>query len=421
MTDHSPTLSCFIPEHAERPLVDVVSQLQDAKTLPPFDDLAVRFVSQLSSLILNNRAMRSHPELMAVAHWFRRSHTLELETTFSQSTAPGIPLAKGIVFHVAPANMDLVFVYSWLLSLLCGNINVVRISRRITAQIDAFLSASSQLMLDDTFLQIRQSNVVMTYDYDLSISSVFSNICQLRVIWGGDQTVNNIRSIALPVLSSELVFPNRFSLAVIASQEILALSPTDLRKLSLLFYRDAFWLNQQACSSPRAVVWIGTTRDNTAAMDLFWPIVDELISTFKPENTASSVMSRLSGIYRISQSRPGPRCISSPGLIPSRISSNSLLLEDRHCHNGHDLFIEIQKSSLSDVTTLLLPIDQTITAFGFSRDEWLTLLPSFPPHSADRIVPIGTASQFDNIWDGQNFLLSFTRIVDLALDFLTVS
>jgi hypothetical protein len=421
MTDLSPTLSCFIPEPAARRLEDVVNQLQDAKPLPPFDNLAVRFVSQLSSLILNNRAMRSHPELMAVAHWFRRSHTLELEATFIQSTAPAIPLAKGIVFHVAPANMDLVFVYSWLLSLLCGNINVVRISRRMTAQIESFLSASCKLMLDDTYLQIRRSNVVMTYGYDPDISSVFSNMCQLRVVWGGDQTVTKIRSIPLPVLSSELVFPNRFSLAVIASQQILALSPTDLRKLSLRFYRDAFWLNQQACSSPRAVVWIGTTSDNTAAMDLFWPIVDELVSTLKPDNTASSVTSRLTGIYRISQSRPGLRCISSPGVIPSRISSNSLFLEDRQCHSGHDLFIEIQKSSLSDVTTLLLPIDQTITTFGFSRDEWLTLLPSFPPHSADRIVPIGTASQFDNIWDGQNFLLSFTRVVDLAPDFLTIS
>src|SRR5229473_1854189 len=37
---------------------------------------------------------------------------------------------RGLVFHVPPANVDTIFVYSWALSALAGNRNVVRISPR---------------------------------------------------------------------------------------------------------------------------------------------------------------------------------------------------------------------------------------------------------------------------------------------------
>ena len=37
-----------------------------------------------------------------------------------------------IAFHVTPANVDTLFVYSWVLSLLVGNANIVRLSSRST-------------------------------------------------------------------------------------------------------------------------------------------------------------------------------------------------------------------------------------------------------------------------------------------------
>ena len=35
-------------------------------------------------------------------------------------------LSRGVVFHIAPKNVDTIFVYSFVLSLLCANKNIIR-------------------------------------------------------------------------------------------------------------------------------------------------------------------------------------------------------------------------------------------------------------------------------------------------------
>ncbi|MFC6804089.1 acyl-CoA reductase [Deinococcus caeni] len=39
-------------------------------------------------------------------------------------------MPRGLVFHVPPANVDTIFIYSWLMSVLAGNRNVIRLSSR---------------------------------------------------------------------------------------------------------------------------------------------------------------------------------------------------------------------------------------------------------------------------------------------------
>ena len=45
-----------------------------------------------------------------------------------------VPLGK--IFHIAPSNVDTIFLYSSLIALLCGNICFIRISSNKTAQLD---------------------------------------------------------------------------------------------------------------------------------------------------------------------------------------------------------------------------------------------------------------------------------------------
>ena len=51
--------------------------------------------------------------------------------------ADALRFPRGLVFHVPPANVDTIFVYSWALSALAGNSNVVRISSRSAGAADA--------------------------------------------------------------------------------------------------------------------------------------------------------------------------------------------------------------------------------------------------------------------------------------------
>lgn len=414
MTSRQSSVFCVLPRKAETTVDAILHSIRQPQPFPPFNDAATGFVAELSRTLLSDPSIRPFPELMALAHWFRAAKLRQLAESLRQSTAPGIPLAKGLVFHIAPANVDSVFVYSWLLSLLCGNANIVRISRRVTEQIDAFVRAAARLLAEDRHAHTATTNVVLTYDHDASISTAISAACQLRVVWGGDTTVSKMRAIPLPPLSSELAFPNRFSLAVIGSAAVKSLSATELADLGRRFYNDAFWFNQQACSSPRVIVWIGSPADNAVAKTRFWGALYTTVEHMKPENAAGNVMDRLTTTYRIAQSRSHAAVVSAPATMPARIEAEALVAEDRQCHDGNNLFIELERPDIAAIPELLMPIDQTIATFGIGREQWLSLLPALPHHAADRIVPIGSALEFNEVWDGQNFLRSFTRTVTIA-------
>jgi hypothetical protein len=83
----------------------------------------------------------------------------------------------------------------------------------------------------------------------------------------------------------------------------------------------------------------------------------------KPENAAGNVMNRLTTTYRIAQSRGDAVVVSPPGTIPVRIEADSLALEDRQCHDGNNLFIELERPDIATIPELLTPVDQIIAEF----------------------------------------------------------
>ena len=46
---------------------------------------------------------------------------------------------RGLVFHLPPQNVETVFLYSWALSYLAGNANIVRLPQEISARMRAIV------------------------------------------------------------------------------------------------------------------------------------------------------------------------------------------------------------------------------------------------------------------------------------------
>lgn len=378
----------------------------------PFDDVGMAFVAQMSRSLLADKTFRLHPELIAMAHWFRAANLPRLRAQLldgGNAASSSVFLRRGLVFHIAPSNVDSVFIYSWLLSLLCGNANIARVSRRRTGQMQAFFEHVHRILSSPEFAQLAQSNWVLSYDHDPDITEKLSAACHLRVIWGGDATIALIRQTPLPALSMELAFANRFSMAVIKSDAVHALDETGLRDLAKRFYNDVFWFNQRACSSPKAVWWIGEADDVAAARSRFWPALQEQIIQREPENTPAQVMNRLTNSFALAQAHEGARMESPLGELPCRILMKDLNESDRGLHDGQGMFIELVRPTLSGMLPALTSRDQTLAHFGFTPDDWLPILQDLPPHAADRMVPIGEALAFSSVWDGVNLLRAFTR------------
>lgn len=402
--------------------VDVVALLAKLNASPgrmPFDDLGMAFVAQMSRSLLTDKAFRSHPELIAMAHWFRAANLPRLREQLldgDNTASTSVFLRKGLVFHIAPSNVDSVFIYSWLLSLLCGNANIARVSRRRTVQMQAFFEHVRRILSSPEFAELAQSNWVLSYDHDPEITAKLSAACHLRVIWGGDATISLIRQTPLPALSMELAFANRFSMALIKSDAVHVLDETGLRDLVSRFYNDVFWFNQRACSSPKAVWWIGETKSVAAARSRFWPALQQQINQQKPENEPAQVMNRLTNSFALAQAHEGARMESPMGELPCRILIQDLNESDRILHDGQGMFIELIRPSLLSMLPALRSRDQTLAHFGFSQDDWRSIFRNLPPHAADRMVPIGEALAFSSVWDGVNLLRAFTREAQLRIN-----
>ena len=87
-------------------------------------DRASDFLSELSRKLTSVKIAKLHPELVSLGFFLRRSETSRMTT---QKSDRYISVPKGLLFHVPPANVDTIFVYSWAISLLCGNANVIRV------------------------------------------------------------------------------------------------------------------------------------------------------------------------------------------------------------------------------------------------------------------------------------------------------
>lgn len=382
----------------------------------PFDAVGMSFVGQLSRQLLTNKVFREYPELMAMAHWFRAASLPGLRTQLlggDGESGGNVFLPRGVVFHIAPSNVDSVFIYSWLLSLLCGNSNIARVSRRRSRQMQVFFEHVKGMLAAPEFAHLAQTNWVLSYDHDAQLTEQLSSACQMRVVWGGDATVSLIRRAPLPPLSMELAFANRFSMAVLKSDAVCSLDEPGLMALTRRFYNDAFWFNQRACSSPKAIWWIGEQRAVNDARGRFWVALSEHIAQQRPENEPAQVMNRLTHSYLLVNAHERAQLQSEAGAMPSRIEIDSLGELDRGLHDGQGLFLELRRSRLTDLISELGARDQTLAHFGFARDELLAMLMGLPARAVDRLVPVGEALAFNAVWDGVNLLRAFTREVQI--------
>ena len=89
-----------------------------------------------------------------------------------------------------------------------------------------------------------------------------SLICDGRLIWGGNNTINKIREYPVKEISRDLSFADRNSFCVFNSDEIMKLDKKQTKVLSLKFFNDTFLVDQNACSSPHVVFWLGKKNDN---------------------------------------------------------------------------------------------------------------------------------------------------------------
>jgi len=353
--------------------------------------------------------MRHYPELVALGYWLRKAHIHEMQKLWLEQTKGHFVRARGTVFHVAPSNVDTIFVYSWILSLLSGNRNMIRLSSKEQPQTNELLSVMLDVLNEPGYRIVAERTVIMTYGHDDQVTAFISGQCHTRVVWGGDETVKAIRKIPLAPMANELVFPDRFSLAVLSAEAIVNTNEKEMEDLLLQFYNDSFWFDQMACSSPRLIVWTGTDAVIETAQKKFWISFEQVVHEKEYELMAATQVQKFAtGLWLATESETVQ---VDRGTAYSRILFDHIPVEARERHCGGGFFFECTASDLYEVASMIVDKDQTLAYFGYPKQELLEFAAHISTRGIDRIVPVGQALDFDGVWDGQSFLRSFTREV----------
>jgi hypothetical protein len=388
--------------------------VMDTAVAAPFEESCLRFIDAISLRVLSDKVFRRYPELMAMAFWMRRANIHKIGEQFREASGKRLWRGRGIVFHIAPSNVDSIFIYSWFLSMLVGNRNIVRLSSSVGEQVLMLVQVINELAMRPEHAEIARRFLLVQYEHNDETTAHLSALCDVRVIWGGDETVRRIRAIPLRPSATELVFADKFSIGAINAGSFLALE----NKQALIdrFFNDAYWFGQNACSSPRLVVWIGESQIVDQARPIFWNLLGRTVSAKLGPIPAAVAMNKKVAIDSV--------IISARGRVrvePSESSQIDRMLITNHddinrgLHCGGGLFYEFCIGKLEELAGLLSKKDQTVASFGITAEEWRQFIRSHRPSGVDRIVPIGDALTFSAIWDGYDLMREFCREVDITV------
>jgi hypothetical protein len=385
------------------------------RPLPPFSDILIEFASRVSQALLGDKEVRKFPELVALAFWMRRANLQSVVAEQKLRLSGQTVLPRGLVFHIAPANVDTIFVYSWFLSMLCGNKNILRLSSRTTVQQELLTSLVAACLNQADFTVVRERVAVVRYEHSDAITEHFSLAANTRVIWGGDATVAAIRKIALNPLANEVVFANRLSLAVLDVDAFLSADDAAQTDLCRRFANDAYVFGQAACSSPLAVLWRGQ-KAAARAQRIFWRLVHKSVSAMQHALGPADFINKRVACDRIAAGHD-VRIAEETGNLVTRVRMPVRVLQrefsggDTHCRAG--LFYEAEFDAWESIEPLFERRVQTVSYFGIALDELDSMLKEVLPLGIDRIVPIGTALAFSHRWEGLDFFDVFLRKLSL--------
>jgi hypothetical protein len=379
------------------------------------DPRVVEFVTKFARKLLAPATARRFPELASLGFFLRKGEIAKALSTLD-TTGGALRFPRGLVFHVPPANVDTIFVYSWALSALAGNHNVVRVSSRSAGAAEAVLDALNAALSEvdsATAAAITATQRMVTYDRSDEVSGALSLAADLRVIWGGDGSVAALRKYPLAPHARDLTFPDRSSFAVASVAGWQRASEPERRAAAEGFYNDSYWFDQAACSSPRAVFWVGDDGGAQAAGREFRTLLAQVLVTKQHvTEPAMAVQKRVSAYGAAVDGLVKGIAFEGNGLATLELADPAVLPRE---WLGAGTFANARVASLSDLVPIVLRKDQTVSQFGFTAEELTAFAHELAGRGVDRIVPFGSALTFSAVWDGYDLLSEFSRLVTVQV------
>lgn len=379
---------------------EVVESMKDARVLRPFDEEVISFLNDLSAILRKNR---DYSDVATFGFWCRKAALLKEKEKYDDVMER---FGKGIVFHSTPSNVPVNFAFSFAAGLLAGNANIVRLPGKPFEQVTIISDAINELLADKHEDMVPYV-VFVKFPPVKEITDTFSSICNVRVIWGGDMTVAELRQSKIPARTTEITFADRHSIAVIDADAYLA----EENKNAVIqnFYNDTYFSDQNACTSPRIVFWQGT-KTSEAKTD-FWNRVHDLVK-YKYTLAPVQAVGKLNAMYSVAAQK-NVRLVDSEDMFITRLDVDKIDKDLMNYKYNSGFYFEKEIENLREIVDVCDVRCQTLTYFGVKEDDFRTFLEEARPIGIDRIVPMGKSMDFTLIWDGYDLIRQMSRRVNV--------
>jgi hypothetical protein len=384
-------------------------ELMNQNSFEIFSEESIEFLSELSNILLKNAVVKKYPDVATFAFFIRKANLNLLKKNYSNNI--NFRIGRGIVFHITPSNVPVNFAYSLLVGIISGNINIVKVPSKNFEQVNIIIYSIKEALKLSKFKTLFEKRIfVVKYDRDNQATSIFSSICDVRIIWGGDNTINEIRKSSIPSKSTEITFADRYSISVINAKEYLKLE--NKRKIAIDFYNDTYLFDQNACTSPQSIYWVGSKDEITDAKHFFWSTLETLLVEKNYDLQPIISIDKLTTFYSQAINNNIFKTIQTNNNI-WRVNNLNLLsgVEFYKCSSGY--FNEFTINSLDELLPIINRKYQTMSYIGFSKFEIYDWVNKFKPIGIDRIVPIGQTMDFSLVWDGFDFVSNLSRQIEI--------
>jgi hypothetical protein len=378
------------------------------RPLPPYHPDICNFVSELSSSLSGNKDARQYPDVISFAFWCRRANIRRIKAEFCDRYER---LGLGLAFHVTPSNVPVNFAFSFLFGLLSGNANIVRVPSRAFPQIGIICSEIDRILGSPEYLVLREMNAFVRYSRNDALTEELCALCDVRVIWGGDLSINYLHGFPVHERCVDISFSDRYSFCIMATDAVKKCDQKQLNNLAQKFYNDTLLMDQDACSSPRLVVWIGKKDPQTR--EKFWNAIYE-VAQQKYSLDFGSVAEKYT---KFCQDVMSFENLNDCKMYGNKIYCLSVteLPNDLEKYRGKcGYFYEFETDDISNLTGLVTKKIQTLTYFGMEKHALKDFVVNNRLLGIDRIVPVGQGLEMDVIWDGIDVIRSMTRIIDIS-------
>lgn len=371
-----------------------------------FESGTLNFLKELANTILKDKESRRFPDVIAFAMWCRNLDASDYRSSMSHRQG------RGLVFHITPGNVPINFAYSLVTGLLSGNANIVRLPSKKFEQVEFLISKINLIIDENSHSDVRERFALIRYPKEKSINDYFSERCDARIIWGGNRSINEIRNSQIPAKSNEITFADRFSFSAINSVEYL--KSEEKIKIAQGFYNDTYLFDQNACTAPHLITWIGDEKSSIEASLIFWKNIETLTSK-RYSIEPIQIMDKLVAAARFSAGNPKAKLVKSPDnkIFVFKLPSMQSDLEDFKSHSG--LFFEVTLKKLDELAGFISSNYQTMTYYGFDLLDLNEFVSTSNLKGIDRVVPVGTSLDFSFIWDGHDLINTLSRKTTICI------